>query len=85
MASLRFFTSPATRRCAWEKRIYTKYTRFIGALRASTIIAKTEERSPVTLLSVLYGVMRHRLDVQAYAAPEATSLAGACDCRDRRR
>ena len=29
----------------------------------------------VTLLSVLYGVMRHRLDVQAYAAPEATSLA----------
>ena len=31
----------------------------------------------VTLLSVLYGVMRHRLDVQVYAAPEATSLAGA--------
>ena len=29
----------------------------------------------VTLLSVLYGVMRHRLDVQAYAAPEATARA----------
>ena len=31
----------------------------------------------VTLLSVLYGVMRHRLDVQVYAAPAGTSLAGA--------
>jgi hypothetical protein len=31
----------------------------------------------VTLLSVLYGVMRHRLDVQVYVAPEAASLAGA--------
>ena len=31
----------------------------------------------VTLLSVLYGVMRHRVDVQVYAAPAGTSLAGA--------
>ena len=46
-----------------------------GAL--ALLAARWPGMSRVTLLSVLYGVMRHRLDVQVYAAPASTSLAGA--------
>ena len=72
------FAAFAFLRCMELTNVYCQSRLHLGLHLGLALLAACRPGLPrVTLLSVLYGVMYHRLDVQVYAAPEAMRLDGA--------